>query len=212
MLFVVAHSGHAGAGGDGEGFARVRGASKQMGDADAFWSYKHDGENGQPPPPGGKRYLSAFGRDVAAAEVPVEYDPVSRRLAVAGGAGGRKADQERSLAVRVHDAIREASDRNQDSMSATELFGELGAAMTGPKSTKVRQAIRFAEREQWITVTKGGGNRKLHTLGEKSPHVRRVARSSGRTLVGSGDPWRPWGASAGDCSDRSLDEDLAEGR
>jgi hypothetical protein len=176
LVVVVAHAGHAGSGQDGEGVPRMRGASKAMGDADAFWFYQHGGEHGQPPPDS-RRYFRAFGRDIDTDLLTLDYDAQTRRLFVDEGSRGRRDDQIQQMARRAYDAVYRYQTKNQKPL---EGKGNLESAMGQGKTDKKRAGIDRAVELGWIAATsQGNGKATLYEWGEVSPvaEVIRVRRS-----------------------------------
>jgi hypothetical protein len=84
-VLVVHHMGH----GDKE---RARGDSRIIDWPDAVWSLVRQGDPDDPEAP---RFFSAYGRDVAQAEVALGYDRDTRHLSVVGGS--RKAVHSNAL-------------------------------------------------------------------------------------------------------------------
>lgn len=78
---VVHHFGHAG--------ERSRGDSRIEDQADAIWKLVRQDDD-----PRSQRFISAYGRDIDVREQAVDYDPVTRRLVVAGGSRKDAAAQD----------------------------------------------------------------------------------------------------------------------
>lgn len=166
LLIIVAHAGHGGSGEDGEGLPRIRGGSKAMGDADAFWFYQHSGEHGQPPPDT-RRYFKAYGRDIDTDQITLDYDAASRRLFVVEGGGSRTNDRAQQMARRAYDVVAAHFATHNEPFSGKEgLEKAMGTGKTDAKRAGIARAAEIG----WIEITnQGTGRAMLYELGSVAP-------------------------------------------
>jgi hypothetical protein len=144
---IVHHFGH--------GAERARGDSRILDWPDAIWKIKrdrdeHTGEAQQ----GGRRYLSAEGRDVDVPEGTLIFDEATRHLTFKEGS--REATKHDATIEAILVVLRERDGRTQN-----ELERAL-AAQHGQKP--VRDGLREAIRRELIVVEPGANRSRLHML------------------------------------------------
>jgi len=157
---VVHHMGHQG--------ERSRGDSRILDWPDAVWKLVRDAEDSDDASAGSvRRYLAAYGRDVDQGETLLSFDPVTRRLSVAGGSRrDRKVDEAR-------DAVIDTMAEYGEPLSGRAIEERLRDA--GPGRATIRAALKRAIDGGDVLVSEGLRNAKLHTLNPLSAPVRRSA-------------------------------------
>ncbi len=160
---VVHHMGHVG--------ERARGDSRLLDWPDALWRLVRDKDDGNEVDVNvnAPRYLTAYGRDVDLGETLLAFDPVTRRLTVAGGS---RRDVKRDAALA--DLISYLTDQDEPlSANKIENAPEL---RRHPRDTR-RDALKDGVLAGKILVQDGERNAKLHFL---NPSVRGFAGPRGQ--------------------------------
>ncbi|PVZ10157.1 AAA domain-containing protein [Actinomycetospora cinnamomea] len=174
LVVIVAHAGHGGVGENGDGLPRVRGNSKQMGDADAFWFYQHGGEHGQIAPDS-RRYFTAYGRDIDTGQITLDYDSTSRRLEVVSGVTGRAEDRALNTGKEVWRILDNYYSSNTKTFAGKSKLEKL--IRTAGKSDYKREGIEYADRMGWIEIEEQGDGRPiLYRLGKTQPEDDKCIR------------------------------------
>lgn len=145
---IVQHTGHVRQGESGE---RARGDSRLRDWPDASWTLVRERDEDD----FSKRYLRAFGRDVALRESALDYDEGSRRLTIAGGSRAENAASEVVPDVR---AVLMAADQP---MNRRDL--EAALAQRGHPRRAIRDAIEVAVRRNFVLRTTGPNRSVLHS-------------------------------------------------
>lgn len=156
---TVHHMGHSG--------ERSRGDSRILDWPDALWKLVKDAEDDDTSPGAVARYFSAYGRDVDVSQSLLGFDPLSRRLHIAGGS--RSDHASRTALPDLLQVLAEhggpASGRQVEALMADS-----------PHAQKVvRAALKLAVADGYVTVTTGPRNAKLHKLTDSSAAVRQSA-------------------------------------
>ncbi|WP_310779153.1 AAA family ATPase [Mycobacterium sp. Z3061] len=158
VIVLVHHTGH-----DENSADRARGASAMMGNPDVLVTYRHAGRHGGLPPDD-KRYLAAFGRNVAVREFEIDYDAATHEL-FATGSGTTRADAaRRKSAVRVWEHLH----RQGVPVAKTALLDAVRLASTGKGMGESNDVLTYAEQQGWIVMTPNGRS-KLYATGPSSP-------------------------------------------
>jgi hypothetical protein len=145
LVFIPHHTGHVVPGRE-EAIPRGRGSSAQLGGTDCNLSYRHGGPLGGYPP-NTRRYLSGFGRGVELAEITLDYDPGTSRLAALNGAPGRSADREARLAELAVDALTLADAERLNSTALQDAIGGSGKDRPAAIKAAVRRGLIVQKRE-----------------------------------------------------------------
>lgn len=155
---VVHHMGHTG--------ERSRGDSRLRDWPDVEWRLVREDADDDASP----RYLSAYGRDVDQPEARLEYDPLGRRLTVAGGTR-QDARVEGALAV-VLDVLAAST----EALSARAIERALDETDHGRAA--IRAAIRAGVEAGRITTETGPRRAILHRAASQCAGVRRECASA----------------------------------
>lgn len=143
VVVLVHHTGHTG--------TRARGASAMMGAPDVLITYRHSGDDGQPPSDN-RRWLRAFGRNVDVPSFEIAYAPTTHEL-FANEHGGAVADaQEERWAREAYNAVRKAGTK----LTTAELAAACGWPKRGNGYQSRMAAAIKAVGWQWLTREKDG--------------------------------------------------------
>ncbi|WP_431903681.1 bifunctional DNA primase/polymerase [Nonomuraea sp. bgisy101] len=141
---VVHHMGHSG--------ERTRGASRLRDWPDVEWRLVRDKSDDGETNPAAPRYFSAYGRDVDVPESRLEFLPVGRRLAIAGGSRKQAAGE------RIIDDILEHL-----SLTPGRSGRQIEDALGGEHAREeLRRALKRAIAEGRLRVARGPRNALLH--------------------------------------------------
>lgn len=143
VVVLVHHTGHTG--------TRARGASAMMGAPDVLITYRHSGDDGQPPPDS-RRWLRAFGRNVDVPSFEIAYAPDTHEL-FAHESGGAVVDaQEERWAREAYNAARKAG----TVLTSAELAAACGWPKRGGGYQSRMAAVAKAVSWQWLTRERDG--------------------------------------------------------
>ena len=138
---VVQHMGHVG--------ERSRGDSRLRDWPDVEWRLVREDDTASAP-----RYLSAYGRDVEAAESLLSFDPATRRLSLAGGT--RKDAKARAALVDVLDLLAKAP-----GLSGRQIEEQLMES-THHVRNAIRAAVKAGIRDRSIDTARGDRRSTRH--------------------------------------------------
>lgn len=150
---IVQHAGHQG--------ERARGDSRFRDWPDVAWTLTRETEDERSP-----RFFSAFGRDIDVPEQRLDYDPLTRRLTVAGGS---RRDRVTERALEEVLAVLRASDV---ALSGRAIWEELESSGADSSRSAVRQAIKLGIKSGAVHTSEGPKRAVLHRA---SAPVRRSA-------------------------------------
>jgi hypothetical protein len=167
-LVLISHTGHPP---EGDALPRARGSSRLQDWPDALVTYRYDAEDNELPTSGsGRRYMSAYGRDVDLSEFSIDYDRGTRRLSWAG-TESRRGNQLGRIEAAVLAALAGGARMNQ---------GDLIGAVPG-NSDKKKEVLKSMQARGVLDVAKGAHNAWIYSLEDAGQNVP----SNGRIKVHS---------------------------
>jgi hypothetical protein len=159
VVVLVHHTGH-----DETTADRARGASAMMGNPDVLITYRHSGQHGALPP-NDKRYLAAFGRNVALPEFEIDFDAATNELFATGSGMNHKDAHRRQRAIDVWEYLLA---KQPNSVPKTTLLDDVGLPSRGKGTNESNAILDYATQQRWVVMTPSGAA-KLYAMGPASP-------------------------------------------
>lgn len=169
---IIHHMGHSG--------ERARGASRLRDWPDVEWRLVRDKEDGEDNP-AARRYFSAYGRDVDIPESALSYEPLMRRLVLAGGSRKQAATDEAADAIVEFLTAEPWASKQRIEIA---LAGDFARA-------KIRAALQQAVDDGRVTTRIGPRAAVLHAAATSPPTSPPILKKNWSSDVSAGQPTSP---------------------